>query len=168
MNTELLKESLDKTQKTASEKLSGLPIKVYTSVRFENARHEECEEGSRECRYVNGDIYFLPEGSEEKDAYLFGLCLSYKEGGELTYPSSKKYAPDAETEFNEMLANALEYADGLSKSEDPLLDMAYDIQRSRAAMTEYEGSVEKMKKRSLLLLGIGAAVIALVVIISVL
>ena len=166
MNTELLKASLEQTQKIARERLSGLPIKVYTKIRFENARHEECDEGSRECRFVNGDIYFLPDGCDECDAYLFGICLSYKEGGEITYPSGKKYAPDAEAEFNEMLANALEYADGLSKSEDPINDMAYDIQRSRNAMAEYERSVEKMKKRSYMLLGIGAAVIALVVIIS--
>ena len=167
MNIELFKEKLEQTREKIEVLLSNTPIKAEVKVYFENSKHERCERESKECRYVNGDIHCLPEGAEENDAYLFGICL-YMKGDELIYPSSKKYAPSAEEEVAEMLNNALEYAEALSKSEDPVTDMAYDRERSRAFMAEYERNVEKMKKRSLIILGVGFAAIAAVLLISLL
>ena len=168
MNIELFKEKLEQTREKIEVLLSNTPIKAEVKVYFENSKHERCERESKECRFVNGDIYFLPEGAEENDAYLFGLCLSLRQGGELANPSSQKYAPPAEAEVAEMLNNALEYAEALSKSEDPVTDMAYDRERSRAIMAQYEKNAEKMKKRSLIILGIGLVAIAAVLLFSLL
>lgn len=167
MNIELFKEKLEQTREKIEVLLSNTPIKAEVKVYFENSKHERCDRESKECRYVNGDICFLPTGAEENDTYLFGICLSVR-GEELVYPSSKKYAPPAEVEVDEMLSNALEYADSLSKSENPITDMAYDRERSRAIMAEYEKNAEKMKKRSLIILGIGFVAIAAVLLFSLL
>ena len=154
MNVEFLKSELESTCEILKKKLADVPVSVTYRVYFENARREECEFSDKGLKYVNGDIIFLPNGADEADGYLFGLCLLVDANGKISYPSSKKNAPDAEAEFREMLDNALEYAQKLTESEKPIADMAYDRERSRKIMSEYEAAVAKMKKRSLILLGI--------------
>ena len=156
MNIEFLTKTLEERFAIICDIVKDLPLTVTRKVYYENARREECKFSDKGVRYINGEIIFRPNGADEADGYLFGLCLLVKPDGEISYPSSKKSAPDAECEFLEMLDNAVEYAKKLEKSEEPLIDMAYDLQRAKSELRAYEDKIERMKRGSLILFGIAA------------
>lgn len=168
MNVNFLRSELQSTREIIESKLKGIPISVSCRVYFENARREECDFSDKGVKYVNGDIIFLKNGAKDTDSYLFGLCLATDADGRISYPSSRRNAPDAEAEFREMLDNAIEYAEKLADSDDPITEMAYDLERSRKMIKEYEAAVAKTKKRSLILLGAGAVIALGIIILSIL
>ena len=167
MNIEFFKEKLEEKFAVISDNVKDLPITVNRRVYYENARREECEFSDKGVRYINGEIIFRPNGADEADGYLFGLCLLVKPDGEISYPSSKKSAPDAQSEFLEMLDNATEYATKLAESDEPLVDMAYDLQRAKSELRAYEDKIERMKRSSLILLGIAAFIMLCVAAIAI-
>lgn len=167
MNIEFLREKTEGAYALICDTVKELPITVSYRVYFENARHEECELSDKGVKYVNSEIIFLPNGASESDGYLFGLCLLVSADGKISYPSSKKNKPDAEAEFLEMLDNATEYATKLAESDEPLVDMAYDLQRAKGELRAYEERIEKMKRGSIVLLGVVAFIIACVAVVAI-